>query len=145
MRTVLGCERRAFSPPWTGLRSLLFAIGGAVSSGGFVFSLLSAMLGAPLSRSLSYLALSLGIGIVFLALSTARVYVEDAYILVKGRLLPPERYQLSSLAEFIDLTSVERFVALHRIPGLLLSTASNLIATTAAFLWAYLKTLPPIL
>ncbi len=47
--------------------------------------------------------------------------------------------------KFIDLTSVERFVALHRIPGLLLSTASNLIATTAAFLWAYLKTLPPIL
>lgn len=145
MGTLPDCEGRASSPPWTGIRSLLFAVGGAISSGGVVFSLLSAMLGASLSRSLSYLTLSLGIGIILLALSTARVYLEDSYILVKGRLLPTERYQLSSLVEFIDLTSVKWFVALRRIPGLLMSTASNLMATTAAFLWAYLKALPPTL
>lgn len=135
------CARGLISPPWTGTRSILFAVGSAISSGGVVFSFLSAILGASLSETFLYLALFLGSGIVLAALSTARVHVEDACMVVKRRILPPERYPLSSLVEFVDLASIEWFVALLRIPGLLLITASSLIATTTAFLWAYLRAL----
>ncbi len=138
------CGSGLTSPPWTGYRSALMAAGGAALSGGVVYSLMAALLGSPPATFISALALSLTVGAALAYLGWAPADLEPPGLLVvRRRLLPPGRYDLSELVEFVDVTSVEWYLALRRIPGLLAAVLSTLAAAAAAFAWGYLRSLPP--
>ena len=120
------------------------AAGSAVLSGGVAYSLLAALLGAPPAMFISALALSLTAGVALAYVGWAPVDLEaPGVVVVRRRLLPPQRYELSELVEFVDVTSVEWYLAARRIPGLLVVVLATLAASAAAFAWGYLKSLPP--
>ena len=139
---MIGCVRALSSPPWSGYRSVLFALASSISSGGLIYSLMTAP--SDLGRATIALFSALVVGVALAYLSRAEVEVGDGEVVVRGPLYS-RRYGLGDVVEFVDIGSIEDYDTLVRIPGLTLTTVLSLAVATAVFSWGYSSALPILL